>query len=660
MTKKKILLLLLGLVVAYAGYLLYVFVLSPSNNLQPLYLIPKDAVFILQSDQPVENWKEVRESEAWKHLNKNEYFGEITEGIQKMDTVFNNRKNLFDLFGDRSLYISIHMVSQTEYGILYTVDLKRIAKLKMLRTYLNTLLNDNFVLSKRMYKDQELLEVFSKETGNTLYLAFVRNQLIASYTHTLVESSIDQHQSPELGRNLNFLKVKGEVGSSENIHLYIQYEYLDDYSLSFASKPTPAVKHLQENYLFSGFQFDLSDPNSISAKGYTNIAEDNLTYLKALQKSGTSERTIASIAPKRTAVYLSYGFSDFESFYENFKELKQADPETFKSYDKGVKDIEKFLKIDVDKHFASWIGNEIGVLQIQSRIQKGKNDVALVIKTDSVELAKENLSFILGQIKKRTPVKFKDINYRDHKIHFLSIKGFFKLFLGKLFEDFDKPYYAIIDDYVVFSNEPNTLKGIIDAYVEIETLDTSDDYQKFITYFDDESAVFAYINTPILYENLFVLANEETRVQMGKNKDYIICFPQVGFELVPDENLFETVLVINYQDVEQVKKKIQFRQQAIQYGNEASSLSTTEVTDAVFRLSPIYPTDLNARSFEKKYSSGKTRFKVFLKDGKKQGRYESFYPNGQLKLKGRFRKDKQVGVWKYYSEKGELLRKKRF
>ena len=660
MTKKKILLLLLGLVVAYAGYLLYVFVLSPSNNLQPLYLIPKDAVFILQSDQPVENWKEVRESEAWKHLNRNEYFGEITEGIQKMDTVFNNRKNLFDLFGDRSLYISIHMVSQTEYGILYTVDLKRIAKLKMLRTYLNTLLNDNFVLSKRMYKDQELLEVFSKQTGNTLYLAFVRNQLIASYTHTLVESSIDQHQSPELGRNLNFLKVKGEIGSSENIHLYIQYEYLDDYSLSFASKPTPAVKHLQENYLFSGFQFDLSDPNSISAKGYTNIAEDNLTYLKALQKSGTSERTIASIAPKRTAVYLSYGFSDFESFYDNFKELKQADPETFKSYDKGVKDIEKFLKIDVDKHFASWIGNEIGVLQIQSRIQKGKNDVALVIKTDSVELAKENLSFILGQIKKRTPVKFKDINYRDHKIHFLSIKGFFKLFLGKLFEDFDKPYYAIIDDYVVFSNEPNTLKGIIDAYVEIETLDTSDDYQKFITYFDDESAVFAYINTPILYENLFVLANEETRVQMGKNKDYIICFPQVGFELVPDENLFETVLVINYQDVEQVKKKIQFRQQAINYKDETSSSSSLEVSDEVFRLSPIYPTDLNARSFEKKYSSGKTRFKVFLKDGKKHGRYESFYPSGKLKLKGRFRKDKQVGVWKYYSEKGELLRKKRF
>ena len=93
MTKKRILFVLLGVIMAYAAYLLYVFVLSPSNNLQPLYLIPKDAVFVLQSDQPVENWQEIRGSDAWKHLNRNAYFSEITEGIQKMDTVFNNRKN---------------------------------------------------------------------------------------------------------------------------------------------------------------------------------------------------------------------------------------------------------------------------------------------------------------------------------------------------------------------------------------------------------------------------------------------------------------------------------------------------------------------------------------------------------------------------------------
>ncbi len=659
MTKKRILFVLLGVIMAYAAYLLYVFVLSPSNNLQPLYLIPKDAVFVLQSDQPVENWQEIRESDAWKHLNRNAYFSEITEGIQKMDTVFNNRKNLFDLFGDRSLYLSIHMISQTEYGILYTVDLKRIAKLKMLKTYLETILNDNFTLSKRAYKDQEILEVFSKQTGNILYLSFVRNQMIASYTHTLVEASIDQYQSPILGRDLNFLKVKGELGSSEDIHLYIQYDYLDDYSLSFATNPPPAIKHLTENYLFSGFRFDLSDPSTISARGFTNITENNQTYLKALQKSGTAKRTIASIAPKRTAVYLSYGFEDFPTFYENFQELKQADPAVFERYDEGVKDIEKFLKIDVEQDFASWIGNEIGVLQIQSTIEKGKNDLALVIKTDSVDLAEKKLGFILSQIKKRTPVKFKAIDYRDHRIHFLSIKGFFKLFLGKLFADFDKPYYTIIDEYVVFSNQPNTLKGIIDAYVEIETLDTSEDYQKFITYFEEESAVFAYVNTPILYENMYALANEETRAQMQKNKDYIICFPQVGFELLPEENLFESALVINYQDASEVKKKSQFRQQQTRFDQPASN-PTAALTDAVFDVPRIYPSDLNAKSFEKKYASGKRRFKVHLKDGKKHGRYEAYYPDGTLKLKGRYRKDKQVGLWKYYNPEGELVRKKRF
>ena len=105
--------------------------------------------------------------------------------------------------------------------------------------------------------------------------------------------------------------------------------------------------------------------------------------------------------------------------------------------------------------------------------------------------------------------------------------------------------------------------------------------------------------------------------------------------------------------------KIQFRQQEIRY-DEVPVGGFSELTDAVFKVGTIYPSDLNAKSYQKKYNSGKKRFKVALKNGQKHGRFESYYPNGQLKLKGRYRKDKQVGLWKYYSDTGELLRKKRF
>ncbi len=658
MIKKRVFFGLLALLLVYVAYLLYILVLSPKTNLQSIYLIPKDAVFVMESEKPVESWQKISESEAWQHLQKNGYFAELTENIQKVDTVFNNNHKLFEFFDGRSLFISIHMVSEKDYGIFYVLDLKRIAKLKLLKTYLNTLLNDNYTLSKRNYHNQEILEVYDHKNKETMYLSFVKNQLVASYTHTLVEASIDQYQEPALGRNLNFIEINKKVGYEDLFRLYLQYDFLDDYYKRFSAKPSDWVNRISNNFLFSGFSFDLDKRSTITANGFTNISSINENYLNALQKSGTAERTIPAIAPKRTALYVSYGFHSFSEFYTNFEQAQEGDTEQFESYQAGIEKVEKFLKIDIQENFISWIGDEIALLQIQSAISKGKNDMALVLKTTDADDAKTNLDFVLKQIKKKTPVKFKAITYKEHEINFLSIKGFFKILLGNRFNQLDKPYFTQINDYVVFSNNPNTLKGIIDDFVAKETLSTSKDFINFDKRFERKSSLFVYSNIPVLYDNMYALADGSTRLKLRKNKDFIICFPQIGFQLTPEDDLFESLLVVNYQDVNEVKDKAQFQDKVVV--SKPKATNTSETTDAIFNLNPIYPTDLNAKSFRKNYSNGTVKFEVELKDGLKHGRYTEFYSNGSEKISGRFKRGEQVGTWRYYDDAGELVRKKRF
>ncbi|TXN37343.1 DUF3352 domain-containing protein [Flagellimonas hymeniacidonis] len=658
MIKKRVFFGLLALLLVYVAYLLYILVLSPKTNLQSIYLIPKDAVFVIESEKPVESWQKVSESEAWQHLQKNGYFAELTENIQKVDTVFNNNHKLFEFFDGRSLFISIHMVSEKDYGIFYVLDLKRIAKLKLLKTYLNTLLNDNYTLSKRNYHNQEILEVYDHKNKETMYLSFVKNQLVASYTHTLVEASIDQYQEPALGRNLNFIEINKKVGYEDLFRLYLQYDFLDDYYKRFSAKPSDWVYRISNNFLFSGFSFDLDKRSTITANGFTNISSINENYLNALQKSGTAERTIPTIAPKRTALYVSYGFHSFSEFYTNFEQAQEGDTEQFETYQAGIEKVEKFLKIDIQENFISWIGDEIALLQIQSAISKGKNDMALVLKTTDADDAKANLDFVLKQIKKKTPVKFKAISYKEHEINFLSIKGFFKILLGNRFNQLDKPYFTQIDNYVIFSNNPNTLKGIIDNFTTQETLSTSKDFIDFDKRFERKSSLFVYSNIPVLYDNMYALADGSTRLKLRKNKDFIICFPQIGFQLTPEDDLFESLLVVNYQDVNEVKDKAQFQDKVVV--SKPKATNTSETTDAIFNLNPIYPTDLNAKSFRKNYSNGTLRFEVELKDGLKHGRYTEFYSNGSEKISGRFKRGEQVGTWRYYDDAGELVRKKRF
>lgn len=660
MTKKRIFYGFLGLIVLYLCYLAYVFVLSPKTNLQSIYLIPKDAVFIVESEKPVESWEQISKSRAWHHLKKNDYFSDLTENIQRVDTVFNDNHKLFEFFDNRSLFISVHMISPKDYGIFYVLDLKRIAKLQLLKTYLNTLLDDGYVLSKRTYHEHEILEVHDRDSKETMHLSFIKNQLVASYTHTLVEASIDQYLEPVLGRNLNFLEINQKVGHEDLFRLYVQYHFFDDYIKMYSDRPSDWVMRVSENFLFSGFYFDLDKNSTLTANGYTNISSVNEYYLKALQKSGKAKRSIPEVAPNSTALYVSYGFDSFSEFYKNFEMVQQSDPEQFESYQKGIAKVEKFLKIDIKENFVSWIGDEVALLQIQSHISKGKNDLALVLKTNNADKARTNLDFVVEQVRKKTPVKFKAVNYKGYEINFLSIKGFFKMLLGGRFNEFDKPYFTQIDDYVVFSDSPNTLKGIIEKVTEGEILATSSEYIDFNQKFDPESSVFIYSNVPLLFDNMYALADAPTKQKMRKNKDFIICFPQIGLQLSPKDDLFENRLVLKYEDVEKVKK----HQVLPITGNNATSKSkntaTAQTTDAVFNLKPIYPNDLNAKTFIKKYNNGNVRFQVELKDGLKHGKYEEFYTNGTRKIRGRFRKDEQVGTWRYYDEDGLQVHKKRF
>jgi len=284
----------------------------------------------------------------------------------------------------------------------------------------------------------------------------------------------------------------------------------------------------------------------------------------------------------------------------------------------------------------------------------------LVLKANDAEDAKTNLDFVVEQIRKKTPVKFKAVNYKDYEINFLSIKGFFKMLLGGRFDEFDKPYFTQIDDFVIFSDSPNTLKGIIDKVSEGDILTSSEEFKNFDKKFDSESTVFVYSNVPLLFDNMYALADAATKQKMRKNKDFIICFPQVGLQLTPEEDLFESRLVLNYQDVQEVKRALDMTQPDTEVVKTDQSTASTEITDAVFDLRPIYPNDLNASSFSKTYANGNIRFKVDLKDGLKHGRYEEFYSDGTRKIRGRFRDDEQVGTWRYYDTEGNQVHKKRF
>ncbi|MGB6267851.1 MAG: DUF3352 domain-containing protein, partial [Olleya sp.] len=363
--KRGLLSLLLTLIISYGLYQVYVFYFDNNDNIKSIYLVPKDAVYVIESQKPINNWDAISKSDIWKHLNTNDYFNNLAKNLNKLDIIFRQKQGSLYRIGNRELLISAHVYAPKKYDFLYVVDLQKIAKLNLLKNNLNALINNNYKVSKRKYHEHEITEVYDVKKLETLYISFIKNQMIASYVHTLVEASIDQYLEPNIGRDLNFIEVQKQLGYNDMFRLYFQYEYLDEFIKVFSDTSGYLAETLSKSLEFSGFSFNLDD-NTIIANGITNTNNQASNYLKALQKSGKGKRTISTIAPKNTALYLSFAFSSFKDFYDNFETIQKENPEQFKSYLDGTEQVENFLKINLKEHFMSWIDDEIALLQLHS------------------------------------------------------------------------------------------------------------------------------------------------------------------------------------------------------------------------------------------------------------------------------------------------------
>src|SRR5437879_13920882 len=96
---------------------------------------------------------------------------------------------------------------------------------------------------------------------------------------------------------------------------------------------------------------------------------------------------------------------------------------------------------------------------------------------------------------------------------------------------------------------------MIDDYLEKRTMTRDDDFRSFRNEFENESAAFIYISTPVLFNSMKTLADVPTRASMERNKDFIVCFRHAGFQLVPGSEGFKTLFVEKF--VEPVSVQIE-------------------------------------------------------------------------------------------------------
>jgi hypothetical protein len=657
-SKKFFWIILLGAIFASAAYVVYNLYLKPDNFLRQIYLVPKDAIFIIETDDPVKNWHKFSESKPWQYLKEQRKMEEINREANKLDSVLHANKTLLDILGKRNLVIAACMTRKSDYDYLFIVDIQKTSKLESLKSQLENLFKANdFQVTQRKFKGEHIQELYNPVDRSTLYLAIVENQLICSYTGLLVEKAIIEKDDPFIGRDLYFLDVEQKTPGGGLCRIYINYRYLESYLTLLTGVSDPDIRNIYQPLSYTGLQFKVSD-NMLSLKGYTSLNDSTEdSYLPALLRSGSHPVTIQKVLSHRTACYVDMGFDDPIKFIDNVENVLQKDKEGYNAFKKNWDLIEKKLKIDIRENFLSWMSGEVAFAQYTSGPLDKQNEFVAVVKIGNKKDAVKNLNIIEESIRKNTPVKFKTIEYEGYEIHFLEMKGFFRLLFGKMFDKLNKPYYTIIDDYAVFSNSTATLLSMIEDYRLEQTLEKDSDFEQFMREFNNRSTVFVYANTRKFSPLARNFVSASTWKDLQANQDFVLCFPQTGFQLTGEKEMFDTRWFAEF-DVPQAEKESDDEDEEIEMETEPVDFVDRE--DVLPDLERFYLEKFQGNVYTEFYDDGGIKSKSEMSKGVKDGKYQAFFPDGKLQVDGKFKSNQKTGVWKYFDKDGKTVRKEKW
>ncbi len=646
-------------VVAVLGWVAFKWYSSRGNiSVQSISLIPADAIYCITTENPVEAWKEISGSGTWAHLQSNSYFASLTSSANTLDSIVRDNEVLFDLIGSRSLIVSAHMTGPRQYDFLFVVDLQQASGIKFLNEYISGLSTEDISIRKENYKEEDLITFHNTVDNSNLYAAFPGSYFVASFNKGILMSSIDGYHADSLQSKNSFLSLLGEISGPGLMKLYVNYNMLPRFVACYSDAANEYTGRLSQALKATALNLTIEN-DVIKASGQTYINDSIESYIKTLAVSGAGPSEFAGVAPQRTAFALALGFGSFAEFFRNFENNIQHDVADYKVYRDNLRQVEDYLDIDLQENFIDWIGDEVVMLELQSSGQGFDNETALIFKAENVEKARNSLEHIERMVRRKTPVKFKTIDHRGFPVNYVSMKGLFRVLLGKFFARYDKPYYTIINNFVIFSDHPQTLESMIDDYLDKATLARSETYRTFRREFDDESSVFVYINTPVFFKSLLKLSDNATRASMQDNEEYIASFRQVGFQLVPEGAGFRTMIAEKYaaplqagETAGTLSGESALPAADTSLGSEAQK--ETPVRDPM-ELPYIYVRDLNKPSFKGVFPDSTVHFEVELKNGFKDGAFTEYYESGAVKMKGHFNNDKRDGVWRLYDEEGELI-----
>lgn len=297
--------------------------------------------------------------------------------------------------------------------------------------------------------------------------------------NTLANLYIDFNKTPALLKNILSNNINGELNIFKDQHAYAALSY------SFG----------KEKLLFNG----------------NTTVEDPKNYFNLFSNLPEQQLTIDNIMPEKTANYAIYAIADYKTWQNELNKWMLANQQEEK-VKQNIDAINQKYRIDLRQIFSNYFKNQFATFQLNS----GEKFGAIALSNG------EKLGqFLLDLSGEYAP----DIKiFKDSNIPFA--------FFGEPFKKFERPFYTIIDNYLVMANNASSIQVFLNSYKANKLLVNDEAYIGFGDQLSSAATIVFYVNhknsNDIFGRNLKIPYYKQYQSKTGFNLYNAFCYQLSG------------------------------------------------------------------------------------------------------------------------------------
>ncbi len=495
--------------------------------LPPINAVPANSIALLQVHGPALLWDKLSsDNQIWSSLRKTSTFNRISQVIHTADSALRSDEDLYEIFENKKLIISINPVSDTTADFLFILQLPIPYSKSSVERFIN-----HYGTTKEPAENKELKGILFKN-GSTPFYYFIRNGLfIGSYQISLLNSSIAQLESKKsLADDPAFAEVSRTAGKNVNANLYIQFSRLPGFLRSFSTRAlVPGFEKLKNFARWSELDLVVHS-DQLLLSGFTRPMGSDFLKLFRNQEPGVIEGL--QMIPDNTANFAAFSFADFNNFADSYN--------NYLSETISGDDVEpRLLRASTIQNLKDANLSEIIVAMTNTGLPTVQENSLVLVKSRNGDQLERMLNQTIPNALQKNVLS---INGRE--IRAIRFGDFFGRFLNNVMPDFDQVYYFRLDDFFIFSPSSQNLHQLLMNYLTGQTLANNPDYQKFAQGMSGQSNIYLYYNTSRSIAFHHYLFDDSTAASWDKSRQGLEDIEGVGLQFSGAEELFFTHIAL--------------------------------------------------------------------------------------------------------------------